>query len=350
MSEKLTVAELLARNGREASGDAGRRRRRSRNLEKGGISVAELTGSIPVVRDELLTDKPKDSAAKAEASKPGSQTQPEEKAPVAPAATSDPKAVTRLEEKPGERTGQLPKVHDEREENEAGKKSPAGVAAAGAAGAAAVAKPKSEPKTEPKAEPKGDSASGAKPGAEAGTGAGAKTGSESSPEVKTAEAEIPEAEATGAKTSRDKTPEAKTSEESDKSAKGVGGKKAAKKAGKREAPKELVGVTSAAEISELEANLDDNEVLEFEDDTISWPMMIAQAIGALVVGVGIFFGFTLLWTKAPAILALVLAIAVTLLLVGVVHALLRHRDKLLMLLAAIVGLVLTIGPRLIIGL
>ena len=79
-------------------------------------------------------------------------------------------------------------------------------------------------------------------------------------------------------------------------------------------------------------------------------MMILQAILAIAVGVGVFFGFSLVWAKAPAVLALVLAIAVTLLLVGLVHALLRHRDKLLMILAAVVGLVLTIGPRLIQGL
>lgn len=79
-------------------------------------------------------------------------------------------------------------------------------------------------------------------------------------------------------------------------------------------------------------------------------MMILQAIAAIAVGVGVFFGFSLIWAKAPTVLALVLAIAVTLLLVGLVHALLRHRDKLLMVLAAIVGLVLTFGPRLIQGL
>lgn len=42
--EKLTVAELLARAGREAEPTDGRRRRRRRSLEEGGISVADLTG------------------------------------------------------------------------------------------------------------------------------------------------------------------------------------------------------------------------------------------------------------------------------------------------------------------
>ena len=48
--EKLTVAELMARRRQEgASSDAPRRRRR-RSLEEGGISVKELTGSIPRVK------------------------------------------------------------------------------------------------------------------------------------------------------------------------------------------------------------------------------------------------------------------------------------------------------------
>ena len=50
--EKLTVAELLARRTKERGDSAGsedRPRRRRRSLEEGGVSVAELTGSIPRV-------------------------------------------------------------------------------------------------------------------------------------------------------------------------------------------------------------------------------------------------------------------------------------------------------------
>lgn len=48
--KQLTVAELLARSGRKApTGDKSRPRRR-RSLEDGGVSVAELTGSIPRVK------------------------------------------------------------------------------------------------------------------------------------------------------------------------------------------------------------------------------------------------------------------------------------------------------------
>lgn len=52
--EKLTVAELLARAQKEHPSDpaAAPRRRRRRSLEEGGISVQDLTGSIPRVKAE----------------------------------------------------------------------------------------------------------------------------------------------------------------------------------------------------------------------------------------------------------------------------------------------------------
>lgn len=43
--QQLTVAELLARAQKD-NPDAGKRRRRRRSLEEGGVSVAELTGSL----------------------------------------------------------------------------------------------------------------------------------------------------------------------------------------------------------------------------------------------------------------------------------------------------------------
>lgn len=57
--KKLTVAELLARAGRDNQADKGEEapRRRRRNLEDGGISVAELTGSIPAVKEKPAESK-----------------------------------------------------------------------------------------------------------------------------------------------------------------------------------------------------------------------------------------------------------------------------------------------------
>ena len=118
----------------------------------------------------------------------------------------------------------------------------------------------------------------------------------------------------------------------------------AEQKGEQPAPEEF---HSPEELEELQRTLGEDEVIEYEDDTISWPSLIGQAIAAILVGIGVFLGFKLLWGSLPAVLVLVLALAVTLVMVGVVHALLRHRDKLIMILTFVVGLVLTIGPRLI---
>ena len=70
-------------------------------------------------------------------------------------------------------------------------------------------------------------------------------------------------------------------------------------------------------------------------------------IGPSVLGVLIFFGFTLLWDNLGTVLVLVMALVVTCVCVGVVHSLLRHRDTLLLVLTFVVGIALTVGPRLI---
>jgi F0F1-type ATP synthase assembly protein I len=72
---QISVAELLARNGQKTNLTAGGRRRRG---VKGGISVAELTGEIPVVRDEPgdrsapVVDEPQDEAPDTAANEPKS--------------------------------------------------------------------------------------------------------------------------------------------------------------------------------------------------------------------------------------------------------------------------------------
>lgn len=75
MSDKqLTVAELLARAGREKEGEETPRRRR-RSLEEGGISVAELTGSIPAVKEKPVESK--HSSVPIDGPEPESRPEPE---------------------------------------------------------------------------------------------------------------------------------------------------------------------------------------------------------------------------------------------------------------------------------
>lgn len=387
MSEKLTVAELLARNGREAGpADTGRRRRRHRNLEKGGVSVAELTGSIPVVQTE--DDAAKDTAA----------AKPEEQGKK---PQQDQRSVSPTPERPEEKTGQLSVAKDaEGVKRDADIKGAADVrgtepekptfgevARGEVAGRAEPAKPepvksgpaKSEaeqaaeptpqavgkapekapekkttgatkevkpikPSRADKAEKPGEaerSSKSGKTGVAAAAVAGGAGAAGAAGTAKSAEADA--AEKVGVKTEakqRKAEAEAKAEKAREKTQRPKAGAKSESQISRDE----------HAQFAQLEESLEDGEVVEYEDDTISWPMMLLQAVLAIAVGVGVFFGFSLVWAKAPAVLALVLAIAVTLLLVGLVHALLRHRDKLLMILAAVVGLALTIGPRLVQGL
>ena len=358
MSEKLTVAELLARNGREAGpADTGRRRRRHRNLEKGGVSVAELTGSIPVVQTEddtasdesavkatdkpaaKVADKPADKAAPKAAAKDTVAAQPEKQEKKEKKLQPDQRSVSRTPERPEERTGQLAAAKDVEDSKDVkdvkgadAEKPTFGEVARGKV----VEKPeaKKEPSVKPEAEKveakKAEKVEAKKPGK---AEKAAKPGSAEKP----GKAGVAAAAAAGGAGAAGAAGVAKSTEAD-----------AADKVGVKS--RSQATSDEQAQFAQLEESLEDGEVVEYEDDTISWPMMILQAILAIAVGVGVFFGFSLIWAKAPAVLALVLAIAVTLLLVGLVHALLRHRDKLLMILAAIVGLVLTIGPRLVQGL
>lgn len=142
-NKQLTVAELLARAGRETGGGETPRRRRRRSLEEGGISVAELTGSIPAVKEKpaeskhssvpidappapVEAEEPKLRTEKAEkAEKPTPATdetavlekvtpQPEKQEPkMAPAATVEKPAEPQPEPEPDPETGEIPVVEEE---------------------------------------------------------------------------------------------------------------------------------------------------------------------------------------------------------------------------------------------
>ncbi|OFT88806.1 DUF2157 domain-containing protein [Corynebacterium sp. HMSC28B08] len=287
MSEKLTVAELLARSGRTPKdGEADRPRRRRRSLEHGGVSVAELTGNIPVVKDEHLegeegAEKPAEKAATKPVEKPAAKVA--EKSVEKPAAKVAEKPAAKPVEKPATKVAEKPV---EAPQTGTATKAPRPAAGVAAAGAGAASKPGA--KTE------------------------GKVSAEARERVASKEKKLPEEKLPGTKNGS--------------------------------AP-----LSDNEEVRKLQAQLGEHEVLEYEDDRISWPAMIVQALLAVVLGVGVFFGFSMLWDRMGAGIVLILALAVTLFLVGIVHAILRHKDKWILLLAFIVGLVLTVGPRLILG-
>ncbi|AZA10126.1 hypothetical protein [Corynebacterium pseudopelargi] len=84
------------------------------------------------------------------------------------------------------------------------------------------------------------------------------------------------------------------------------------------------------------------------NEKISIGAVILMALVGIVLGAVIFFGFQMLWGSMNKWLVSVLALAVTGAMVGVVHALRTASDKFSMGLSALVGLVLTFGPALIV--
>lgn len=346
MSEKLTVAELLARNAREGGRVSADRPRRRRSLEDGGVSVSELTGSIPVVkiddedgagRDETA-DKVADVAEVAE---------------VAEAAA--------VAESVGD--------SDAAEDVVTGAGTDAGVEVrepAGVDGQSPIVSTIVPDSLLASANPSADVAD-AVAGDAAGDGVD-DVAAEVTVDDEVADGELADQIAEVAEVADvaegsvviDTDVDARVDDSLEEIA-GIGSVSVAdvEASADTDADVDIDAVTDAVTDADTDAELapavaaeaatvaSDGEVLEYEDDSISWPALIAQAALAVLVGVLIFFGFTILWDKLGTILVLVMALVVTFVCVGIVHALLRHRDTLLLVLTFVVGIALTVGPRLI---
>lgn len=134
MSEegKLSVADLLARQGVEQTTSRPRRRRRS--LEEGGVSVAELTGNLPVV--DSVPEQPRHTSVPLDAElEEAAQAQPEDADKADEAAAKPDKPTPAADE-----TKVIPKVKDQPEAKSA---------------AEPAAKPAEEPAAKPSVEPAG---------------------------------------------------------------------------------------------------------------------------------------------------------------------------------------------------
>ncbi|MEJ6012859.1 hypothetical protein WG936_03235 [Corynebacterium sp. H127] len=266
MSEKqLTVAELMARAAAEGRGDAPKRRRR-RSLEDGGVSVAELTGSLPKV--EVKPAEPRHTSQPIDAPAAESSAAPAEAKPEPKLATPKPAPVKPVA---------APK--------------PAAAKAAEVAPVVSVVKDDDPVKLTTDAFP------------------AQRVESKPEPEVK---------------------PAVKPVSEFDQEETGV-----------------LPVVVDKPAEAELEPVAEEDE-----DDggRISIGSVIVMAVLGIVLGAAVFLGFKALWINSNSLLVGALAGAMTLGIVGLVHALRTERDGLSMTLAAITGLALTFGPLLIIGL
>ena len=322
---KLTVAELLARD-KKARGEKGGKndkpsRRHRRSLDEGGISVAELTGNLkkveaspaeakhtsvsidedaPVIRAPKAAEATDADSAKKSTDKPASQSAA--KAAAKPAQTAKPAAAAAAQEAPkknqpsADDTAVIQRVGKEKADD-----------AKPAAAKAAAAKPAAEKPAADKTS--ADKASAAKPVAEKpkadkdakAAGAGAATAGAGT----AATAAVP----------------------------------ASKKAGVAK---------DAEETGNLPKVEDDEEWIEEEHEKLNPVSILLMIVAGILLAIVIFKGFEILWDSFPRLVVAILALCVTAIMVGVTHALRTARDGFSMFLAGFTGLILTFGPLLLV--
>jgi len=396
MSEKqLTVAELLARAGKEnPEGDKPRRRRR-RSLEDGGISVAELTGSFPAVKEKpaesrhssVPIDGPEDSDPKTDP-KTGPEAGPEAEgkadAKLAPAVTPAPKKEDVPSAQSSEKVGLKPESGAVSEPN-------AGLGTRDELQAEATDEAKPEATSEPKptmAAPAADKPTSSTMDSRDDAGAEDETSDTPTPtpsgdqtvvfqKVDQAEDKADSGTAEPAGRTLAEKITARTGEESaaDDGTAPETTRQAAVSAPKRPAPSvdetgeipqvdPLAATTTAAATSgstaadvavrEDDAAVDEGDVdtRDGDDDAVeektSITGVVLLAIIGVVLGVVVFKGFEMLWDNLSRPIVAVLAVLVTAGMVAVVRALRTANDGLSMFLAAVVGLVMTFGPLVVV--
>ncbi|HFG8933279.1 hypothetical protein ACL1BK_11200 [Corynebacterium striatum] len=311
--KQLTVAELLARNAKEHAGaeseGGSRRRRRRRSLEDGGVSVAELTGNLEKVTATPAQSKHSSVSIDETAPViPAPKQEEDSKKAEAPESDKVKDAKTESAFQPSTEDTHVIKRVDEKSAPKQSAAAGAGVAAA-AAGAGAAAK--------------SDAAESGV--AKGGVAKGGVAKGDAEKEDK-AEATLAEKES-DAKLDDALTPPTDGATEASVSV----------KASEKELDKK-----DQTDVVETE------EDFEEEDEKLNPFSVLLLALIGIVLGAVVFKGFEILWDSFSRSVVAILAIAVTALMVALVHVLRTNRDGISMTLAAFVGLVLTFGPLLIV--
>ncbi|OZD62288.1 hypothetical protein CH263_16000 [Rhodococcus sp. 06-1059B-a] len=313
---QISVAELLARNGQKStSSSTGGRRRRG---VKGGISVAELTGEIPVVRAEPAFDEAPVIATDSK------QVPAQAPAPVRTRETDEPEP----ELLSGSTTAAgdlMNRAHDEADERRpygstasqrpvpaAGRRTPdetsrstSGRQTTGFVARPRPSRPEPSAATPADAEPKTDVTP--KPADEKAL---AEEETTQTPDLVKKVAALADTEDAPAE---DSTAENSTVADRDASAESV------------------------------EETDESQPRAEKKDAAKQWLGLAGQGVVAVVVGALLFKGFERLWDVLPWV-ALVLAVLVIVGLVAVVRILRRTDDLVSMVIAVVVGVFVTLGP------
>ena len=346
---KLTVAELLARNnkarGEKESKKDNRSRRHRRSLDEGGISVAELTGNLkkvkaspaeakhtsvsidedaPVIRSPKSAEQAGADSAKNPAVDPAAK--PAAKRAAQPAA----KAGAQSPDKPAAKSAQ-----------------PVGKPAAqkpAATGAAQDAAKKNQPSADDTAViQRVDKAGDAKPAA-------AKAAADT-PAAKKPAADKARAEKQGtAKPAAEKPKDDKRAKAAGAGAAAAGAGAAGAGAAAAAVPaSKKAGVAKSAEETGNLPKVEDNEDwVEEEHEKLNPVSILLMIVAGILLAIVIFKGFEILWDNFPRLVVAVLALCVTAIMVGVTHALRTARDGFSMFLAGFTGLILTFGPLLLV--
>ena len=344
---KLTVAELLARNnkarGEKESKKDNRSRRHRRSLDEGGISVAELTGNLKKVKASPAEAKHTSVSIDEDAPvirSPKSAEQAGADSAKKPAADPAAKPATKRAAQPAAKAAQTtkPAAKPTTKTAAASSATPAAAAPAAQKPSATGAAPDAAKKNQPSADDTAviqrvDKAGEAKPAA-----------------AKTA-ADTPAAKKPAADKARAEKPK------DDKRAKAAGAGAAAAGAGAAGAgaaaaavpASKKAGVAKSAEETGNLPKVEDNEDwAEEEHEKLNPVSILLMIVAGILLAIVIFKGFESLWDNFPRLVVAVLALCVTAIMVGVTHALRTARDGFSMFLAGFTGLVLTFGPLLLV--
>lgn len=332
---QLTVAELMARAQKE-NPDSQPRRRRRRSLDEGGVSVAELTGSLKKVEARPAEVKHSSVPIDAEAEKPKTEKPaPKTEAPKpAPKAEKLAPKTEKVEqpkpaEKPAEKASTSVKVEPAKPASPAKPAQPKPQATSA----------KVEPKPAPKPTP-----------APTKRAADDQPKSAPKPELKKPQ---PKDEPTARGSFAAVAPQPSKTEQTGPitrvvtlDEKGEGGvdKRASIEEISDAAVTQESPVVRDEDLREEPTRVPDGQELVEEDNSVNPILLVLLVFAGLVVGVLMFLGFQYLWESFNPILVGVLAAAVTAGVVLLVRAMKTGRDALTMTLAAIAGAAMTFGP------
>lgn len=350
---KLTVAELLARNnkarGEKESKKDNRSRRHRRSLDEGGISVAELTGNLKKVKASPAEAKHTSVSIDEDAPvirSPKSAEQAGADSAKKPAADPAAKPAAKRAAQPAAKAAQTTKPTTKTAA--ASSATPAAAAPAAqkpaATGAAQDAAKKNQPSADDTAViQRVDKAGEAKPAA-------AKSAADT-PAAKKPAADKARAEKQGtAKPAAEKPKDDKRAKAAGAGAAAAGAGAAGAGAAAAAVPtSKKAGVAKSAEETGNLPKVEDNEDwVEEEHEKLNPVSILLMIVAGILLAIVIFKGFEILWDNFPRLVVAVLALCVTAIMVGVTHALRTARDGFSMFLAGFTGLVLTFGPLLLV--